>query len=90
MKKVLKQMKHLECLIKETESEIMVISELPFYSQFRRESERESEISKLNESLRDYQSQKLVLLENLETEIAKAKMSISSKLRELSLLKTAV
>lgn len=87
MKKVLKQLAHINVLISETKSEIKVIRELPFYSQFRKESERELELSKLRKILRDYYSQKQVVLENLELAITKSKIKISTFQKELTLLK---
>lgn len=90
MKKVLKKINHLDKLISETKSEIKVVSELPFYSIFKKMDLRESELKGLRTALREYYSQKEVLLENLELEIRKSKIRISSFQRELTLLKEAV
>lgn len=87
MKKVLKKLAHINLLISETKTEIKVLNDLPYYSIMRKEGEKKEELSKLRVTLREYYSQKQVILENLQLEINKCKIRISTKQRELTLSK---
>ena len=69
MKNLICRLESLNRLICECEMEIESIENLPYYSVFKLESQRTDDISQLSSQLKSYQSQKLVLLNQLETSL---------------------
>lgn len=67
MKKLLFQLESVEKLITECEYEIEAMQTLPFYSVFKQESQRDTDIAQLTSHLKDFHNQKISLLEQLET-----------------------
>ena len=85
MKKLFRKIAFVDKAICETREEIRLTRKLPFFSLFKKEPDRDSEIRELKKSLREYYSQKHAFLESLEREITIEKMKISQKERKLSL-----
>ncbi len=69
MKNLICQLESLNRLICECEMEIASIQNLPYYSVFKLENQRTDDISLLSSQLKGYQSQKLILLNQLETSL---------------------
>ncbi len=69
MKNLICQLESLNRLICECEQEIESIQNLPYYSVFQLENQRMEDVSQLSSQLKSYQSQKLILLNQLETSV---------------------
>ncbi|MEE1898004.1 hypothetical protein GN157_06535 [Flavobacterium rakeshii] len=69
MKNLICQLESVNRLISECEQEIESIQNLPYYSVFKLEDQRTSDLTQLTSQLKGYHSQKIILLNQLETSL---------------------
>jgi len=81
MKKILRKLKNVDMLIRETERAIENAPQLPYYKMFGGHSELERDLSEFNTKLKNLLSEKFALLETLELKIRCIKIDISEKER---------
>lgn len=69
MKNLICQLESLNRLICECEQEIDSLQNLPYYSVFKLENQRDADIIQLTSQLKGYHSQKIILLNQLESSL---------------------
>ncbi len=88
MKKLLLNLKRIDALIENTESELAVTEKSTFYTVFATESDMQKDLAILNASLKDFLSEKFSILENIQRQASFDMMAVSSYERKVTLLKT--
>jgi len=88
LKKIFRSLKRIDGLISNTEDEIAVTEKSTYYKVFGTETERQSDLAKLNVGLKELLHEKFGILENLNRQSSFDMMIVSSYERKVTLLKT--
>ena len=89
MKDLFKKIKRNGHRIEAIESQVEDINKMPYYEIFGTETEKQTDLSKCNDSMKAHLDERQVLLENLQLEINKELNRVSQGLRVCTLLKIA-
>ena len=90
MKKLLRKLKNINLLIRETERAIETAPQLPYYKIFGGNDELERDLLQFNTKLKDLLSTKFALLETLELKIRCIKTNLSEKERNVTIGKNLI
>jgi len=88
LNQIIRSLKRIDGLIANTEDHISVTEKSTYYKVFSTETERQSDLAKLNASLKELLHEKFGILESLNRQSSFDMMAISSYEQKVTLLKT--